>query len=229
MKREMLFEALGDVEEQYISQAHETGTGGKRPLWVRFGMMAACMAVVLLGVFGALKLRETPETPGETVLHVNELKEYMITDLDVQISVYSALSAQEQGEMLRAFAESLGMGMQSVSEKMPEGYTLCEFMTVNAPTGQGDGTYAPHDYVMQWSNAGGGAVTMALCAFEEPLRDVFLGTEPQVSAVLGIPMVIYEYQGSYMVQFVYEGVYYDVDTQFLTLSELETVLTALVG
>lgn len=229
MKREMLFEALGDVEEQYISQAHETGTGGKRPLWVRFGMMAACMAVVLLGVFGALKLRETPEIPGETVLHVNELKEYMITDLDVQISVYSALSSQEQGEMLRAFAESLGMGMQSVSEKMPEGYTFCEFMTVNAPTGQGDGTYAPHDYVMQWSNAGGGAVTMALCAFEEPLRDVFLGTEPQVSAVLGVPMVIYEYQGSYMVQFVYEGVYYDVDTQFLTLSELETVLTALVG
>ncbi len=229
MKKEMLFETLGEVEEQYICQAHETSADGKKSPWVRFGVMAACLAVVALGVFGVLRAQETATVPEETVLHVNELKEYMSTDMDVQISVYNALSEQEQGEMLCAFEESMGMSQESVSEKMPEGYTLCEFMTVNAPTDREEGTYAPHDYVMQWKNEEGGDITMALCAFEQPLRDVYLGTEPQVSTVLGVPMVIYGYQSSYMVQFFYENVYYDVETQFLTLPELEAVLTALVG
>ena len=45
--------------------------------------------------------------------------------------------------MLCAFEESMGMSQESVSEKMPEGYTLCEFMTVNAmiSTGSEFGQY----------------------------------------------------------------------------------------
>ena len=61
MKKEQLYEALGDIDEKYIAEARHETKKKVTPLWLRWGAMVACLclavitaAVVFLGnpVFG---------------------------------------------------------------------------------------------------------------------------------------------------------------------------------
>lgn len=54
MKKEQLYEVLGDINENYINDAHKTVQEKSRPAWVKRGAIAACLCLVLVGVFAAL-------------------------------------------------------------------------------------------------------------------------------------------------------------------------------
>lgn len=49
MKREQLYEAIGDINENYINDAHMT-VKKSRPVWLKWAAMAACLCLVLAGV-----------------------------------------------------------------------------------------------------------------------------------------------------------------------------------
>jgi hypothetical protein len=66
MTDEKLFEVLGDVNEQYVKQAHEVAPKAAKPAWVKWSAIAACLAVMAYaGVRFFLQKapEETPESP----------------------------------------------------------------------------------------------------------------------------------------------------------------------
>lgn len=54
MKKEQIFEALGDIDEQYIQAAHATVKKKKRPMWVKITAAAACLCLTLGATMYAL-------------------------------------------------------------------------------------------------------------------------------------------------------------------------------
>lgn len=50
MKKEQLYEAIGDINENYINDAHKTEKKKSRPVWLKWGAIAACLCLVAVGV-----------------------------------------------------------------------------------------------------------------------------------------------------------------------------------
>ena len=48
MKKEKLYEVLGDINEEYVNEAHMTAKKKSRPVWLKWGAMAACLALVVM-------------------------------------------------------------------------------------------------------------------------------------------------------------------------------------
>ena len=48
MKKETLFELFGDINENYISEAHMTQSKKTRPAWIKLGATVACVALLLV-------------------------------------------------------------------------------------------------------------------------------------------------------------------------------------
>ena len=49
MRKEAMFEVLGDLDESYIKDAHNTApVKVKKPVWVKWGSMAACLCLVMV-------------------------------------------------------------------------------------------------------------------------------------------------------------------------------------
>ena len=52
MKKEELFESIGDVDDALLARCGSAGTARKKNVvWLRFGAAAACLCLVLLGTF----------------------------------------------------------------------------------------------------------------------------------------------------------------------------------
>jgi len=65
MRKEKLYEILGDIDEVYAKQARQTGQKKSHPIWLRWGAAAACLAAMLVAVV-LLPVLEDPEIPIET-------------------------------------------------------------------------------------------------------------------------------------------------------------------
>lgn len=46
MKKENLYEVLGDIQEEYVNEAHGTAKKKARPVWLKWGAIAACLALI---------------------------------------------------------------------------------------------------------------------------------------------------------------------------------------
>ncbi len=70
MKKENLYEAIGEINEDYINEAHKTVKKKSRPVWVKWVSMAACLSlIVMLGIFGNLfRLLDTPDISDNSIL-----------------------------------------------------------------------------------------------------------------------------------------------------------------
>ena len=69
MKKEKLYETIGDINENYVNEAHMTAKKS-RPGWLRWGVMAACLALVVMVVTVAMptvfNYTDTPPAIGDT-------------------------------------------------------------------------------------------------------------------------------------------------------------------
>ena len=67
MKKEKLYETIGDINENYVNEAHMTAKKS-RPGWLRWGTLAACLALVVLVATVAIPAifhnTDTPPTGG---------------------------------------------------------------------------------------------------------------------------------------------------------------------
>jgi hypothetical protein len=48
MKKEKLYEAIGEIDDNYINDAHLTAKKKSRPVWVKWGALAACLCLMLV-------------------------------------------------------------------------------------------------------------------------------------------------------------------------------------
>ena len=56
MKKEQLYEVLGDINENYVNDAHKTAKKKSRTVWTKWAAMAACLCLVVVGAFIAPNL-----------------------------------------------------------------------------------------------------------------------------------------------------------------------------
>lgn len=165
----------------------------------------------------------------KNVLLVNAVDGVASADMDVQFSYYPDPSEDESDDVLIQFENVAGISYNNFVAKIPDIFVKERFYSVDVPT---DATtaYIPHDFVFGYRTNNGGEITIAICAQEEPLRDLFvICDDPKQSEINGIPVVILGYQDSFLVEFSWQSVNYDIETRSVTLEELEQLLAGIIS
>lgn len=67
MRKEKLYEAIGDINDNYIDDAHMATKKKNRPVWLKWCAMAACLCLIVAGAF-AILLHGDDNTGDEVVV-----------------------------------------------------------------------------------------------------------------------------------------------------------------
>lgn len=254
MKKEQLYEALGEINENYINDANQTVKKKTRAVWVKWVAMAACLCLVVSGAFVLPRLQRdsvepnpqlstnpnigteqpnndeiTTQPNNKNVLLVNTVDGVAGADMDVQFTYYPDPSEDKSDDVLIQFENVAGLNYNNFVAKIPDVFVKERFYSVDVPANAA-AAYIPHDFVFDYLTNNGGEITIAICAKEEPLRDLFVICDnPKRSEINGIPVVILGYQDSFLVQFSWQSVNYDIETRSITLEELEQLLVCIIS
>ena len=254
MKKEQLYEVLGDINENYVNDAHMTAKKSAYPVWLKWVAMAACLCLVVYGAFVLPRLQSdsvepnpqlstnpnigteqpnndeiTTQPNNKNVLLVNTVDGVAGADMDVQFTYYPDPSEDKSDDVLIQFENVAGLSYNNFVAKIPGIFVKERFYSVDVPA-DAAAAYIPHDFVFDYQTNNGGEITIAICAKEEPLRDLFVICDnPKQSEINGIPVVILGYQDSFLVQFSWQSVNYDIETRSITLGELEQLLVCLIS
>lgn len=250
MKKEEFCDVLGDINETYVRDARSPQRA-KKPVWAKWGAMVACLALVLTVAIPQVRQQSsgqgnTPQPggiPGTSEIHpgasvetavpavllfVNEIDSMASMDMDVQFTYYEKLPQTVWEAVLDDFYAFVGISYDEFTSKLPDTWDISNFYSASTPgykDGELDDEYRLHDYVFDCQTDRGGRLTIALCSFEEPLRDHFIDCdEPEYSVINGTSLVIYGYGDCYMAQFSHENVNYDIEASNITLDELQDLL-----
>ena len=253
MKKEQLYEVLGDINENYINDAHKTAKKKIRAVWVKWAAMAACLCLVATA-FVMPRLQNDPvgtepqlsnnpsigndktnndktttKPNNKNVLLVNTVDGVVSADMDVQFTYYPDSSEDKSDDVLIQFENVAGLSYNNFVAKIPDIFVKERFYSVDVPA-DAVAAYIPHDFVFDYQTNYGGEITIAICAKEEPLRDLFVICDnPKQSEINGIPVVILGYQDSFLVQFSWQSVNYDIETRSINLEELEQLLVCIIS
>lgn len=251
MRKEDFCEVFGEIDETYVKEAR-LFQKEKKPVWMKWHMMAACFAVILIAGSIGLNKRlpaggDMPQQSGKTLaeegetlknqqenyLFVNRTDTVMSADMDVKPVYYDGkMSESRWMEVQAEFQNLMGMTYDEFVKRLPASWEIDRFYGLETPgyeTAELKKEYALHDYVFSCQTGQGGAVKIALCAFEEPLRDWFIQCDnPKQSWVNRVPLVIYGYGNSYLTQFSYQGLNYDITAENITEEELEELLLGIL-
>ncbi len=277
MKKEDLFDTLGEIDNQYIKEAHRKNKRKNNFTWAKWGAMAVCFAILVLCIPMARYLfrenaNNTPKVenaeeanshsyvdlaaskeektdrkeavddskPESVVLVINKVDEMLTVALDIDVKITSSgeLSYDAWQMILDEFQKNIGVSYDAFTASMSEQWGMDNFYFVSVPgekkwTEESDSEteveYHLHDYVFTYKTENGGEATIALCTYEEPLRDYFIkGDNPKKSEINGAYITIYEYENIYMTQFSIGNVNYDIELNNVSLDELETLLTSII-
>lgn len=249
MNRKDLYNGFSEVDDDILERS-ETATNSRKILaWMKWGAIAACLALALL--CGALMLGDTTPTdnPGlqlnsqptenteqridgtETkdpqyinLLEVNELSKFISADMDIELSFY-----EDSDVISSAFHDTTGMQYDEFISHIPADFEVNSHYSVDVPTGPSSGQYTPHDFVIEAVADNGGEVRIALSRFGEPCRDMLIMSDnPNESKVNGISLIIYGYQDVFLVELCHNNVYYDIETTGISLQALESLLSGLL-
>ena len=175
---------------------------------------------------------ETISPEKSNILVVNEATNVMSVDMDVQLTTFNKLPYDIWMSVLEEFHEFVGIPYEEFTNKISDGFECYHFYALSIPKYKDTNLkdeYRLHDYVFEYHTENGGEATIAICSFEEPLRDYFFMCDnPKESEINGVTVFIYGYQDSFMVQFSYKNINYDIGTNNITLEELEELLICII-
>lgn len=85
-----------------------------------------------------------------------------------------------------------------------------------------------HDYVFTYTKNATDSIRIAVSEIETPLRDYFMEEKDQVSKIGDTELVVGQYNNMYMATFKYNNMYFDIETEGLTESELISLLSSII-
>lgn len=250
MKSEHILDALGQVKEEYIAEAAPTKNAGRTHLRVSRIAAAVCAILVLAAAIllyphiirnpnpssepGALQSGSNDaEHSSKPRIVVNQLDGLTTADMDVQFSYYDGLSADVWESVCEDFRQFTGIRYEDFASVLTNYGTVNHFYSMAGRTDSAIDSadaYQLHDYIFDCQTQDGGNITVAICPFEEPLRDCFIITDnPEQSEIDGVSLVIYGYNNYYLVRFSTQNLYYDIETTDVSLDELQSLLTDLIA
>lgn len=242
MRKEELFDIIGEADEHKVAAAGMAMAAKKNSRSVRgkWAALAACLAVVVLIGITLVRTISGQEPAGTGVslgksdlLVVNKADSLVQADVDVQFSYFDKLPHDVWMSVSEEFQNGTGIGYEEFTGRIPNTFELDNFYSISA-RGYKDADlkdgYSLHDYVFDYRTENGGEATIALCSFEAPIRDCYIMCDnPEQSEINGISVVVYGYRNSFMVQFSYKNVNYDIETNDITYEELLALLTGITA
>ena len=258
MTRKTISDAVTNISAEYIEKAADYTVAQKtrKPVWVKWAAMAACLCLVIVGALVAPTLQgehggagdpQPGGTPGANVVQqgnnhettqpartnlllVNEAENVMTADMDVQFSHYNDISTLERETVLKEFETIIGLSYDDFIAKISDTNVIKSFYSVDVPADAARTEYIPHDYVFEYQTENDGEIKIAICSAEEPLRDCFIACDnPKQSEINGVSVMIFNYQGSFIVEFSNGNVNYDIETSNITIEELEDLLVGIMN
>ena len=115
MKKEELFNIIGEVDEQKVAAAGMAMNKKKsRPVWVKWGAMAACLCLVVVGAVLPMTNNDTPthsqeELPSVTVTVIDEGPAGMTTPEMVEIVEVNGVEYVVYGNEDKDILENYGL------------------------------------------------------------------------------------------------------------------------
>ena len=85
-----------------------------------------------------------------------------------------------------------------------------------------------HDYVFTYRKNETDSIRIAVSEIETPLRDYFMEEKDQVSKIGDTKIIIGQYNNMYMATFEYNNMYFDIETEGLTESQLISLLSSII-
>jgi hypothetical protein len=95
MTNETLYDVLGDVNAAYVQQAHRTTAKAKKPAWVKWGAVAACLCLV--AVVGIWSHMSSPNTFNAMLAEqlVDTTLNYAETNIGDRVAAYYEVTLQD--------------------------------------------------------------------------------------------------------------------------------------
>lgn len=268
MTRKTISDAVTNISTEYIEKAadYTVAKKARKPVWVKWATMAACLCLVVVGALTIPNLQNEPQQgqgnniqdgdnnipvrggnpnayetqqgneventqPARTnLLVVNEVENVMTADMDVQFSHYNDISTLERETVLKEFETIIGLSYDDFIAKISDTNVIKSFYSVDAPADAARTEYIPHDYVFEYQTENDGEIKIAICSAEEPLRDYFIECDnPKQSEINGVSVMIFNYKGSFIVEFSNGNVNYDLETSNITIEDLEDLLVGIMN
>lgn len=86
-----------------------------------------------------------------------------------------------------------------------------------------------HDYIWDYSNeAQDRTIRIAFSKVGKPLRDYHLSSEEKISKIEGAEVIITQYEKLYLAEFKLNDVYFDIETDGITQTELVDLLVSMI-
>ncbi len=234
MKNERLYEAIGNIGDDYIRSAHAKRS--KAPsVWIRWGAVAACLCLMVT-VVTVLVQRMTPSSFSEFGLVVNPLGHRMSVDVDAKIEYYindkqETVPTEEWDRLTEGFHANIGISYDAFLSLVPEYLRKdMDFYTLSTPDGSEGGAYVLHDYGFTFETDTDTNVALKMSHKGMPVRDWFFDKQENAKAsdVNGTSVTIYGAEGCYVAQFVHDNVYYDITAYYMELAQLKALLTCIL-
>ena len=85
-----------------------------------------------------------------------------------------------------------------------------------------------HDYVFEYQKDEENDIRIAISTVENPIRDYYLGENNEISRIGDVELKITQYEKMYMASFRVKDIYFDIETQGITESELVETLKSII-
>lgn len=166
----------------------------------------------------------------ENDLYINSIENVNEMRLDSNLELLNFETITDENERLKVldnFENEFGFSLMEYRNKFVNlASNLNMYVLVNSDNSV---EHYIHDYILELQGENIEKLTISICSFEEPFRDYFILDDPsKVSTINGIEVIIFEYEDKYIVNFTFEGAYYDIEATNVNIEQLEKFLIKLL-
>ncbi len=196
------------LQEQILSRYEKNKRNQKRTV----GFSLAFITIFMLMISTQFKQNFKEN---EDLININQVKEPSAMRLDLDVKIVDAHSLP-----YHEIFDSINLTHYYLSSNM-ELY------------GRSDIESSVYDQLVQYekiyhNTQNDNWIKIAYSEEHPPVRDYYFKNKHAVSKIKDVEMIIYQYENSYMVQFQYKNLYFDIETYGLTQPELIALLKSMI-
>ena len=161
-------------------------------------------------------LQQYNEKSLEIDLKINKIKEIGMTRLDADIETINDEKLPEEFKFMKNII-------------IPQKFKLLDMYKIYIRSNPNIKKYdLLHDYVFEYKKDDENEIRIALSTVAEPIRDYYVGDNNKISKIGHIELKISQYEKMYMATFKIRNMYFDVETNGITESELVELLQSII-
>lgn len=237
MNSKDLLRALGDIDEKYLDEEHETPKEkNKKEFYIKiirnkkiiYGLSSACAVFILgVGILAVQKKSNNNVTKAENEIMVSSRNMNVMLEINpMQGASMAKLDADVQTVEINSLPEKFGF-INNIA--LPSEYKLDNSYEVYTRENCDNAEYSLlHDYVFNYSKDYENTIKVAFSEAGEPVRDNFLDDSKKVSKIGDVDVIISQYENMYVATFKCKEINFDIETNGITEEELVNLLESII-